>query len=1285
MQSRMESLGVPYRSRAEIEHSKHAFMDEWGREVGLKPVDDVATGEVARHPFFPDDLELLDWTPITGEKSMSNFVERANHLAPFGKLSKDAEAVGLGAIRGNTPLPASPYEIIAYNKMSEKAKIRFAKRKETERLKYALDAIQTVWVGSVLLNPATAVRSHLDETIRFFENNGASTALWNATVPTGSTRFGGLSSEARGFVRNNIDNVLTPSRSAAWEMVNPGQRGMWVHAERWVNGGLVNNPQFKAYARAVGADDTDAVWRAWWNETGHKLSTRTTIGAGETSQEITSTVAFKIIDDSYGLWLKGAKQADQAEIRARILDAAAGGKPISGKDAQFWRRVGEIPAEINQGGSGLEGAVDYAFHVGYGAPQNGRAGAFYDHFYDWKRNTLIKANQGTVGADGTISGGRVLNEGWLMKNVDGMTEVKASEMIAAGSMNPRVRVLVKQRGLTLEKDIHEAAMQYAATQADDMMYTFGASSVAGRAVARIYPFGRAQLDYYQWWWKKLTQPTQFVEGVSPALTRGALNPLARVNVRLVDRMAHLLNLGTPGEKSRVPSPAGVIDQLTFLPNTIDGQMAMEMGPGVGAIPGWMVNLPGVPEEARDAFHVIHPSHALYTEPYRNVNEVIKGISDSIIPKGGLSVWREADWLRKIFVLSTAYLSTGINPLNDLTPEQARELNKRVEFLDINLTEKGTWYDDQRRVLYAEWRAENMHIDPLSQEYEDAMQDLEGEAFRRTLEEDLTDFPKKMIGVPQQGGSDFQYVNTLLPIQDFLDGWVEDPDVPVTDAQRDSIVLGVELVDSGKATVEDRRKLADQIVNVLRLIPRNKSTEFYSKNIGAVINLIPSREVDVRALPDDIEAGIVGTRITASGNDGFELRQRGRKEGWYPRRDDYQIDVDTGNATNRIYKNRLKDIYEESINSILGLEGVVLEWGDSRKVIMDATVDIPASFWEDNGPWLTPLLGYTSFLPDEAVAAWEAGQDFPMTVGAFKALFADTRDNYFAPIELDDRAKGLLNRIGAGGGDASALLAQVSNLEGFEDLETRPLSYYGRDLVDDLETVTKMFNDVMGWDNPGDWNTESTTDLIVNEVNLGPAGPIAQQYKDEFTSRLGNAVAISQEKPNDENQLTPTDYDLYFGRDFGPLNYEAPNPPPLSELTYAHTTTPDRVDVVDGDTIKIMGDEGPTFFRIIGIHAPEYLEDGHEEAKLAFRELIDNAETVSLGIWEPDTYGRVTSSFTSDGKATVIRDRPLVWLYIDGTVVYDPNVFSPLDIRGVAPPAVPTVPDYQGFWERERGT
>ncbi len=72
------------------------------------------------------------------------------------------------------------------------------------------------------------------------------------------------------------------------------------------------------------------------------------------SREDIEAQARQIIEDSMGFWLQGAKAGDRAEIRNRILDAAAGVTPIGGKDAQFWRRLPMVPAEVASGGRGID-------------------------------------------------------------------------------------------------------------------------------------------------------------------------------------------------------------------------------------------------------------------------------------------------------------------------------------------------------------------------------------------------------------------------------------------------------------------------------------------------------------------------------------------------------------------------------------------------------------------------------------------------------------------------------------------------------------------------------------------------------------------------------------------------------------------------------------------------------------------------------------------------------------------------------------------------------------------
>jgi hypothetical protein len=175
---------------------------------------------------------------------------------------------------------------------------------------------------------------------------------------------------------------------------------------------------------------------------------------------------------------------------------------------------------------------------------------------------------------------------------------------------------------------------------------------------------------------------------------------------------------------------------------------------------------------------------------------------------------------------------------------------------------------------------------------------------------------------------------------------------------------------------------------------------------------------------------------------------------------------------------------------------------------------------------------------------------------------------------------------------------------------------------------------------------------------------------------------------DDKKLLEEDYtNSLYGRSLGDLNWEQPQPPPLNQLEqdWAVTDTPELLSVVDGDTIRIpvgmMGvEDSPAFVRFIGLNTPEKGEDGFRESLEGLADILLQADKVQFVVWKPNEYGFRTQAFTIEEDVVVTRDRLLVWLYIDGVPLFDPEEFSRQNIRGVRTGG--SVPDYQALLDAE---
>jgi hypothetical protein len=157
----------------------------------------------------------------------------------------------------------------------------------------------------------------------------------------------------------------------------------------------------------------------------------------------------------------------------------------------------------------------------------------------------------------------------------------------------------------------------------------------------------------------------------------------------------------------------------------------------------------------------------------------------------------------------------------------------------------------------------------------------------------------------------------------------------------------------------------------------------------------------------------------------------------------------------------------------------------------------------------------------------------------------------------------------------------------------------------------------------------------------------------------------------------TTWDQAFADDFGvwPDDWEPPTPPEGHPRT-ANGFQPYVWNVVDGDTIEVSqnSNQGTTFSpmllpgpeftvgeqesrpqaygaRIIGLRAPEYSQD-REAAEAAHRELFNMLQAAPAGsIWlVPDERFPEVDQF----------GRRLVWLWVNGRYVFNPEDFRPTD-------------------------
>ena len=1344
LEAQLTRYGAGARDRGQIERFIHEFYDEVADTIVDKdgnPRIPIIEGKT--HPIFPD-LPARDWSRVTGEKQIGKMDTPAGSMAGIDEevatlgtqtaryplaSGDNVRAVGVGTVAGQTKLPVSVHELLAYKHSSDAMWAFWNENRVGQTLHRAADWMQSIWAMSVLLNLKTSIRSSLDEILRFYEQHGLfpqvspNQSLWdrarlwnsdNAAYPGGYTTrtvYGGTlpasprvranidaSSEAWAFARDQLDTI-TPT-STGWEIVNPADRGMWVHAERWVNGTLMNDPQFRRFASIFTSSDDDAVrraaWQEWWDTGGSKMSRQGRLKSG---QPITADLAYDVIDQSLDAWLHTVD--DAAAVRQTILEAAASNSQVS-RSAEFWRKMPHVPGDVSTGVGGLGKIPDKGFEALYGGPQARRGALFYDYHY-----------QSTMSMYDEAYAGKIIDEEWLVANGYANDLSHAQRLVSEGELNPVIRDIVAETGMVLRRDLRESAMQIASVQADNMMYTFGAVSVLGKKMARIFPFGRAQVDYLQWWWKKLTQPTLFRNPMSGAT---ALSPVPG-NLRLADRMAKLVTLEEPNITDRAPvfTPAGAINRLTFWPTSLDQWTLVDLSMAPGAFPSWMLNNPSLPEEWRSAAQEFVPGHAMFNEQAQDYGEwFFDMLPKMAVPQGGNSVWSFVDGTRRLFGLVAAYASLRgeglfLDPLDPLTPDQERRLNAVANAVIID-SDAGPYYRDHAAYNYFQWaQAGNaLAMQPTMEADSEVVNDWEAlndQAAYDSIQQDVKLW-LDLFGFAEHSGSDLAQMAPVEPMINYIDRWAEMPD-GISDATRDSLRYGWEKANAEGATAEDRRRYVNEAYSVLfDELPRLEIARYVAENPGTEIMMSSWYRVIPHLVPEEDAWGVSASRVTATGDEGYQLRLKGYRDGWLIPKDEAQHHYDAMLSAHRATRDNLRRIYQEATGLEWG-EQSMLAFKDGKPVIYkegqrkgqqrkwsleneEAYFVISKEWWEANRGWLEETRGFN--MPDDWVQSLAVSENgIVVQAQEFKDVFSDARGVYTYQYEVDSSVEATLNSIGA---DARPRTGRYyhGTKTAFPGQTVSDLTYYGKQLYEDIEyAISEMDRLGLGSD-PREWpdhpvavDAPAVKNIGIDEyVKMPPEDRYIIVSRETIRDRLMGAITLSEMDPRRYGFTE----DFYNGtpyyRWFGPVGWEAPELPPLSTIPTGDKkiVDPAQVIVEDGDTLKLYGDDGqPVFYRLMGINAPE-MEDftgGVAQERLAT--LIEGADTVAFVRFHPEMYGRETSSFTKQDGVIVHRDRPLVWLYVDGVPVYDADQFSPTNIRGIATES--ELPDVSAMFEKNK--
>ncbi len=414
--------------------------------------------------------------------------------------------------------------------------------------------------------------------------------------------------------------------------------------------------------------------------------------------------------------------------------------------------------------------------------------------------------------------------------------------------------------------------------------------------------------------------------------------------------------------------------------------------------------------------------------------------------------------------------------------------------------------------------------------------------------------------------------------------------------------------------------------------------------------------------------------------------------------DYRLDAHF--AYQRNVRSRIVDIYEEAVNGTTAwrafIEGesdqLAIEYSDDALGLLGGvgagaepeihpgrTLTLQPEWYQENKWLIEEVSGFA--LPDEVEALLASGQEAEINLGVFRNAFVEGRKRYAYRFESDTVLESKFVQLGDDTRTPTALANAVRQMEGFEDVTADDfvdLHHYGADLIEDITDAVDKAERAKGWADPREWDTDELTwtegDGTERVVSISG-----------IRSRLRMARALSNIDNSDGMDITEDDYaGSRLQRWFGDLEDPVPQPPPLDTFVVGKTrsdVTFDQLDIIDGDTIAFMGDEGDVPFRIVGLAAPESTQPGFNEAREGLQQVLRDAETVSIVIWRPDMFGTSQRFFNEQEGVIVHRDRYFAWVYVDGVPLFDPSLFTPTNTRGIKTGG--DVPDYVELLAQQR--
>jgi hypothetical protein len=855
-----------------------------------------------------------------------------------------------------------------------------------------------------------------------------------------------------------------------------------------------------------------------------------------------------------------------------------------------------------------------AFDGMWGAPARRRGSVFFDNYFEEAMNIYTKAY---------TNKGLLLTEAKLAA-MAGVSPEDAAWMLRQGMEHPVVARMVTESGAVTQQMLEAHAARYAAKRADSLMYQMTAGSFAGRGAENIvmgFPFARAHMDFIKWWGKHMFKNPRLrvpLAARSMPVVGKAIRGFERIplNARAMAKWSHITAITDNENPDSIVDRA--IDNLTFFPTEWSGDILADLIPSPGPIPSWLIDSYMTDEEAQEMVNTIWPNLA-YTAAGTDLDDM----SEYIFPNSSKSLKRMGGaWWR---LLS----SIGVLPNSEGNlPGLATGRNLISEALQVDSMPAGAI--DQMRAGFGEFLGANALTSVPKSDWWNAQVDAltKEELSKANRREALSDFENIVNPMSKPWESDHLALQTFAGFMgesEMLIGygvWDADDLVKVDPAtgkptKDGSGVPAIQWAwaeyEAGRLDAQGRENLEDTLAD--QFFGRAQDIEITDgvtlrdwiifQHPEVAINLASSTKLSDRAPVDFARKyGLPDGRIKSLGT-GPEADKRYSEawaHGWIEHRPPSEMFYD---AHARVYSSTQR-VIDAAWQTVTGLE-----WQHSTAT------------YSTEGGRTTVLREHRDKRVDwDSHAAEKAMFEHAgITVKdgmTYQELHDSTdfvRDGWQFESEI------MMNRI-----QESGAAAELSRHD----------DPFGDGLIEDLRDHLKEMESA-GFGYVTDWpeeHREAVRGAFRTAVNKGFLG--AGAYK--------------------------RDLEYYFG----PLDYEAPVPPPVDsdEITQSIRFTGKEVNmgdvtVFDGDTLGIVAEDGNVAVRLIGINAPDNGDPDYTTATKRLNDLIQGAEEVRLVQWRAEDFGATTTPSPTGEQ------RLLMWLYVDGVPIYDPTVFGADNTRGAA--------------------